>query len=197
MGTRIVPAQPPYAEKIQACFNRLQPKGIAPLALFTTLARDQRLFERLMNGAPLDVVHLTLRQREIVIDRVTALCGSEYEWGVHIAFFARRVGLSDEQIASTAKAGGADPVWSEQERLLLSTCDQLHANCDIDETSWRALQGSFSDEAILEIIMLAGYYRMISYFTNALKLPLEPYGTRFPASPSAEALKIQTRASGN
>ena len=197
MGTRIVPAQPPYAEKIQECFDRLLPKGIAPLALFTTLARDQRLFERFIHGSPLDVVHLTLRQREIVIDRVTALCGSEYEWGVHIAFFARRAGLSDEQIASTAKAGSADPVWSEQERLLLSTCDQLHANCDIDEASWRALQGSFSDEAILEILMLAGYYRMISYFTNALKLPLEPYGTRFPASPSAEALKIQTRASGN
>jgi hypothetical protein len=31
---------------------------------------------------------LSMRQREIVINRVTALCGCEYEWGVHIAFFA-------------------------------------------------------------------------------------------------------------
>ena|SRR5262245_44845157 len=183
MATRMAPAPPPYAAKIQECFDRLLPQGMAPLVLFTTLARDQRLFERCMHGAPLDVVHLTLRQREIVIDRVTALCGSEYEWGVHIAFFAKPAGLSDEQIASTAKAGGADPVWSEQERLLLSACDQLHANCDIDEASWRALRESFCDEAILEILMLAGYYRMIAYFTNALRLPLEPYGTRFPASP--------------
>lgn len=184
MGTRIAPAQAPYAAKIQECFDRLLPKGVAPLVLFTTLARDHRLFERFMHGAPLDVVHLTLRQREIIIDRVTALCGSEYEWGVHIAFFARRAGLSDEQIASTATAGGADAVWNEQERLLLSTCDQLHANCDIDETSWRTLQATFSDAAILEILMLAGYYRMISYFTNALKLPLEPFARRFPASSS-------------
>jgi len=185
MGTRMAPAQPPYAAKTQACFDRLLPKGMAPLVLFTTLARDQRLFERFMHGAPLEVVHLSLRQREIVIDRVTALCGSEYEWGVHIAIFARRAGLSDEQVASTAKVGSADPVWSEQERLLLSTCEQLHANCDIDEATWRELQANFPDQAILEILMLAGYYRMISYVTNALKLPLEPFATRFPASPSS------------
>jgi alkylhydroperoxidase family enzyme len=194
MGTRIAPAQAPYAAKIQECFDRLLPKGIAPLVLFTTLARDQRLFERFMHGAPLDVVHLTLRQREIIIDRVTALCGSEYEWGVHIAFFGRRAGLSDEQIESTANAGGADPVWNEQERLLLSTCDQLHANCDIDETSWRSLQATFCDAAILEILMLAGYYRMISYFTNALKLPLESYARRFPASRSLAPTSTRTGA---
>jgi hypothetical protein len=28
--------------------------------------------------------------------------------------------------------------------------------------------------------MLAGYYRTVSYLTNALRLPLETYGARFP-----------------
>jgi hypothetical protein len=26
-----------------------------------------------------------MREREIVIDRVTASCGAEYEWGVHVS----------------------------------------------------------------------------------------------------------------
>ena len=180
MKSRIAPAQPPYAVAIQECFDRVMPKGLAPLVLFTTLARDQRLFERLMKGALLDNGHLTLRQRELIIDRVTALCGSEYEWGVHIAFFARRVGFSEQHIASTARGGAADPIWSDQERLLLEVCDQLHRKCDIDEQNWQALQQSFSDEAILEILMLAGYYRTISYLTNALRLPLETFSARFP-----------------
>jgi hypothetical protein len=36
-----------------------------------------------MNGAPLALVMVTSRsnQREIIINRVTALCKSEYEWG--------------------------------------------------------------------------------------------------------------------
>jgi alkylhydroperoxidase family enzyme len=181
MKARIAPAQPPYAATIQQCFDRLLPKGVAPLVLFTTLARDQRLFERLMNGALLDPGHLSLRQRELVIDRITALCGCEYEWGVHIALFARRAGFSEEHITATAKGGSADPIWSEQERLLLAVCDQLHRTCDIDDQNWQALQQSFSDEAILEILLLAGYYRTISSISKALRLPLESYAARFPS----------------
>jgi hypothetical protein len=64
---------------------------------------------------------------------------------------------------------------------LLTVCDQLQETCDIDDETWQALQRSFRDEALLEVLMLAGYYRMISYFSNALRLPLEPFGARFPA----------------
>ena len=94
---RIAPATPPYAPEIQARFDAIMPPGIAPLTLFRVLARDQRLFARFAGGSLLDKGHLTLRQREIVIDRVTARCGSEYEWGVHIAFFAERAGLDAAQ----------------------------------------------------------------------------------------------------
>jgi hypothetical protein len=45
---------------------------------------------------------LTRRQRELVIDRVCARCGDEYEWGLHIAHWASRVGLSDAEIAALA-----------------------------------------------------------------------------------------------
>ena len=110
MSARIAPVKPPFSADTQAVFDRIMPPGAPPLALFTTLARDARLFERLRGGSLLDKGHLTLRQREVVIDRVTALSGSEYEWGVHVAFFARRAGLDEAQVASTAKSGAADPV---------------------------------------------------------------------------------------
>jgi alkylhydroperoxidase family enzyme len=180
MTTRISPAQPPFPAEIQERFDRLMPKGMAPLVLFTTLARDKRLFQKFMAGGLLDPGHLTLRQREIVIDRVTALCGSEYEWGVHIAFFAKRAGLDENQVASTVKRGKDDPVWSDEDRALLAACDQLHQNCDIDDETWQNLRQRFSEEALLEILMLAGYYRTVSYITNAVRLPLESHAARFP-----------------
>jgi hypothetical protein len=34
--------------------------------------------------------------------------------------------------------------------------------------------------ALIEILMLAGFYRTVSYLTNALRLPLESYAARFP-----------------
>jgi len=178
--SRIEPLQPPFPTEIQERLDRRMPKGTAPLVLFTTLARDKRLFERFMAGSLLDPGHLTLRQREIVIDRVTALCRSEYEWGVHVAFFANRANLDEDQVASTVNGGKADPVWRDEERALLAACDQLHQNCDIDDETWRHLRQHFSEEALLEIVMLAGRYRMVSYLTNALRLPLESYAARFP-----------------
>jgi hypothetical protein len=47
-----------------------------------------------MAGGLLDRGSIGLRDRAIVIDRACARCGSEYEWGVHVALFAARVGLT-------------------------------------------------------------------------------------------------------
>jgi alkylhydroperoxidase family enzyme len=177
---RIAPANAPYPAEIQARFDAVMPPGVAPLVLFRTLARDQRLFQRFVGGGLLDKGHLTLRQREIVIDRVTARCGSEYEWGVHVAFFAERVGFDEAQQRSLVRGGAGDACWKPEDALLIRFCDALHASCDIDDALWTELRARFSEEAMLELLLLAGFYRTVSYLTNALRLPLESYAARFP-----------------
>ena len=179
---RITPANAPYPPEIEERFDALMPPGVAPLVLFRTLARDQRLFSRFSGGGLLDKGHLTLRQREIVIDRVTARCGSQYEWGVHVAFFAKRVGFDEAQLRSLVRGGAADACWRPEEALLIRFCDALHASCDIDDTLWTELRAQFSEEAMLELLLLAGFYRTVSYLTNALRLPLESYAARFPSA---------------
>ncbi len=181
METRVAPAKPPFSPEIQQRLDQIMPQGVSPLVLLTTLARDPRLFERFVAGGLLDKGHLSLRQREIVIDRVTALCGSEYEWGVHISFFASRAGLTEEQIASTVKGGASDPFWTEEERVLLKACNELHETCDLNDHTWNALRQFLSEEALLEVLLLNGFYRTVSYLTNALRLPCEPFARRFPA----------------
>ena len=177
---RIAPAEAPYPPEVAARFDKLMPPGLAPLTLFRVLARDARLFQRFMGGGLLDKGHLTLRQREIVIDRVTARCGSAYEWGVHVAFFAERAGLDAAQQRSLARGGPDDACWSAVDALLVRLCDALHDRCDIDDALWASLREAFSEAAMLELLLLAGFYRTVSYLTNALRLPLEPYAARFP-----------------
>lgn len=53
---------------------------------------------------------------------------------------------------------------------------------------WADLRGRFSEEAILELLMLAGFYTMVSYVTNGLRLPLEDFARRFPDA-GADVLK--------
>jgi alkylhydroperoxidase family enzyme len=176
---RIAPVQPPYEPPLQAVFDAIM-RGKPPLVLFTTLARDARLFEKFRGGSLLDRGHLTLRQREVVINRTTARCGSEYEWGVHVAIYGEKAGFTPEQIRSFVHGSATDRCWDEADAVLLRFCDALHANCTVDDALWNELRETFSEEAMLELILLAGFYRTVSYLTNSLALPPEGFAARFP-----------------
>lgn len=180
MSARMTPALPPFAAGIDEALARTM-KGRPPLRLFTTLARDPRLFAKFFAGGLLDRGHLALRQREIVINRTTARCRSEYEWGVHIAAFGAHVGFDDAQVRAFVHGDASAPCWDAQDALLIRLCDALHEACDVDDALWEALRQHFSDEALIELLMLAGFYRTVSYLTNALRLPLEETAARFPA----------------
>jgi alkylhydroperoxidase family enzyme len=179
-AARIASAQPPFPAAVQGWLDLTMPPGMPPLLLFTTLARDARLFGRFFAGGLLDRGHLTLRQRELVIHRTTALNRSEYEWGVHVALFSARVQLTPPQLHSTVHGGADDACWSDEDRLLLRLCDALHASSTLDDALWAALRERFSEEAMLELLLLAGFYRTVSYLTNALQLPPEANAARFP-----------------
>jgi alkylhydroperoxidase family enzyme len=175
---RVTPREPPYPEPVQAALDRIMPAGVPPLALFRTLARNQRVFLRVMAGGLLDRGSIGLREREIVIDRTCARCGSEYEWGVHVAFFAERAGLTAAQVAATAT--GDEGAFPERERLLLRLVDALHDEARVGDELWAALRAHWSEEQLIELVALTGFYHLISFATNALRIPLEPYGARLP-----------------
>lgn len=175
---RVDPPSEPLDPDVQAAIDDVM-RGNPPLRLFTTLARDRRLFFKFFRGGLLDPGHLSLRQREIVIDRTTALCGAEYEWGVHVTTFAGAAGLTHEELASLTHGSSADPCWSDADRLLIDLCDALHADATVDDALWRELAEQFDPEAAIELLLLAGFYRTTSYLVNGLALPLEEGMARF------------------
>jgi alkylhydroperoxidase family enzyme len=181
MTGRIAPAERPYAEDLEATLARLMPPGVAPLLLFRTVARDERLFRRFMAGALLDKGTLTLRERELAIDRACARCGAEYEWGVHMALFGRRAGFGEAERRATLAPGADAACWTARDRLIVRMVDQLHDTASIDDALWAELAAEFEDTQLIELIMLAGLYRMVSYLTNALRLPNESWAERFSA----------------
>jgi len=178
---RIAPAEPPHPPAIAAALDRIMPKGVPPLVLFRTMARSPRVFEKMFAGGLLDKGPLSLRQREIVIDRTTARLGAEYEWGVHIAFFADKVGFDAERVAATVHGPADAPCWSADERALLAAVDDLVDRRTIADATWDRLAAHFDEAQILEVIALAGYYHTIGFLCRALELPPEPYAARFPA----------------
>lgn len=181
MTARIAPAAGPFPPDVEAALAAVM-RGRPPLVLFTTLLRDLRLARKFFAGSLLDRGHLALRERELVILRTTARCGSEYEWGVHVAAFGARAGLDEAQCRSLVHGGAADACWSEDDRDLVALADAMHQQCDVEEPLWQRLRRRFGEEAMLELLLLGGFYRTVSLLTNALRLPLEADAARFPAA---------------
>ena len=177
--SRIAPLQPPYVPPIQAQFDAIM-RGAPPLMLFRVIAGSPRAWDKFRAGSLLDPGPLALRQREIVIDRTCALTGCEYEWGVHVAIFAKAAELSDEQIRATVQGRADAPCWSPSEQVLIAAVDALHHRATLSDGEFAALSAHYDDAKIFEVILLCGVYRTVSYLANGLDLPLEVNAARFP-----------------
>jgi 4-carboxymuconolactone decarboxylase len=173
-ASRVEPVAAPYPPELQKAFDAIMPPGVPPLALFTTLARVPRIWERFRAGSLLDRGPVALRHREIVIDRTCARCGCAYEWGVHVAFFARRVALTEEQVRATVHGGADHSAWSDEERLLVRMVDELHDSASLSDELWDALAGAFSVEQILELLALVGFYHVRLRIHRAPAVPERP-----------------------
>jgi alkylhydroperoxidase family enzyme len=178
--SRIAPLEPPYPPDIRQQFDQIM-RGAPPLTLFRVVAGDARAWQKFRAGSLLDRGPLSLRQREIVIDRTCARTGCEYEWGVHVRAFGAAAKLTDEEVRATVLGDAAAPCWSAAEQALIAAVDALHLRATLDDAEFAALSTHYDNAQIFEIILLCGFYRTVSYLANGLNLPLEETAARFPA----------------
>jgi alkylhydroperoxidase family enzyme len=124
---------------------------------------------------------LTLRQRELIIDRTTALCDADYEWGIHVAVYAQKAGLTPPQIASLATGAPSDSCWPDPvDAAVISAVDELHRTGDLADETWNDLVAGVGDEGAVDLILIAGWYHAISFAVRALRLPAEPGSAELP-----------------
>jgi alkylhydroperoxidase family enzyme len=189
MTSRIDPVQPPYPPQVAERLAAMMPPGAPPILLFRTFVRNLPMTTAMSGWGGYELsrrLSLSMRDREIIIDRTCARCGCEYEWGVHVAFFAGRVGLSERQITSLTHGSASDPCWADdRDRLLIEAADALHDAADIGDDLWHRLAGLFSQEQLLDLLMLVGWYHAISFTANGARVPREDGAPRFADVTSA------------
>ena len=180
---RIEPISPPYEPDIAHQLEAMMPAGVPPILLFRTFVRNVPMTSAMGGWGRYELskrLSLSMRDREIVIDRTCARCGADYEWGVHIAFFAERVGLTSKQITSLTHGSCDDSCWSDdRDRLLIAAVDALHDRCDIDEPLWERLAAVLTDAQLLDLLLLCGWYHAISFAANGARVALEEGAPRF------------------
>ncbi|WP_110205459.1 carboxymuconolactone decarboxylase family protein [Nocardioides daejeonensis] len=135
-----------------------------PPGVFLTLGRNRRLFwgwlhfaGRLMPGG-----RLPRRETELVILRVAASAGSEYEWTQHAGMGAR-AGLSQAELAALRDlTGEAEYPWPERDAMLLRVTDELLTEQDLSDDTWALMSGHLDERRCIELVMLVGHYRMLA-----------------------------------
>lgn len=181
---RIAPLEPPFDGELGPLLAKMTPPE-APnvLALFRVLARNPKLAARMMSTGGHFLgpgSSLAIRDREIVIDRTCARCGNEYEWGVHVAAFAKAAALTDAEVRHTMSYPADPDAWAPNEAALIAMVDALHETSTVDDATWADLARHYDEAQLIELLMLAGWYHAISFVCNAARVPLETWQARLP-----------------
>lgn len=157
-----------------------QPDG-SELNIFATLARHPRVLKRwaAFGGVLLYGGRLTDRERELLIMRAGYRCGSQYEWGQHVAF-SHAAGITDDEIERIAEGPDATG-WSPAEAALLRAVDELHDDSRISDKTWADLASRYDEQQLIEVCMVVGQYHLVAFTLNSLGVEPEPGLPEMPA----------------
>ncbi len=124
-------------------------RGAPPLLLLRTIARNPRVLQRFLAGGLLDRGSISLRQRELMILRTCALCGAEYEWGVHVATFGAKAGWTPEQCIRAHEAAPTTPAGRTTNALIRAR-RQLHATSSVGDARLARRPSHFAPEQLID-----------------------------------------------
>jgi alkylhydroperoxidase family enzyme len=155
-----------------------------PLNIFRMMGHQPTVLKRFnaLGGAFLAHGLLPAREREIVILRVGWNCRSVYEFGQHV-LMGQAAGLSDAEIAALATTRAVGP-WSADDQALIALADEICADDCAGDATFAALRQRWSDAELVELVCLAGFYRMVSGFLNTLGVQPEAGLPGWPDGPA-------------
>jgi alkylhydroperoxidase family enzyme len=146
---------------------------LPPLNIFRMLAGGEGLlaaFARfgthLLYKTALDPV-----LREIAILRVGVLSGAGYEVYQHERI-AKGIGMSDDLIAAIHAGPDAKP-FDDLQRLAMRFTDDVVANVRATDGTFAPLRERLSLQELQELIMVIGYYMIVSRFLETFDVDIE------------------------
>jgi alkylhydroperoxidase family enzyme len=147
-----------------------RPKGLNVLG---TLARHPALTRAFhtFNGHVLFGTTLSERQRELLVLRVAAVRGAEYEWAQH-AVLAADVGLATHDVARVAEGPDA-PGWSALDGALVRAVDELVADALIGDATWAALAAELDEHQLMDVVFTVGAYDLLAMAFRSFGVELD------------------------
>jgi len=130
------------------------------LAAKSTPLGSQLRYNGVLSGADRELTILTAG-REVE---------ATYEWHAHEPI-AREVGVSAEAI-ETLRNGGSTDGLGDHEALVIDVVRSLYREHKLSDDLYARAEAAFGRKALVETIVLAGYYGMVGFVLNAFEVDL-------------------------
>jgi alkylhydroperoxidase family enzyme len=85
---------------------------------------------------------------------------------------AGQAGLSEEKILGVRDPGSC-AAFSENERAVIRMVDELMEQSEVSPATLAILKKSFTDSDLIELLMVAGFWRTIAGILKTARVPLD------------------------
>lgn len=168
-------------------------RDLPPLNVFLTLALNEPLAAAFhaLGGHLLRAGTIPERERELVVLRTGWRCASEYEFGQHTGL-GRNAGLTETELLRLTSDG--EQGWEPDDGALLRMVDELCADDIVSDATWERLT-RWTAEQRLELLVLTGFYRLVSGMLNSAGVALDPSTPGWPHGTQARLSAPRNEAS--
>lgn len=161
---RILPAGEPLSAALTESMNKLLPPGAPSPQIFLTVARNEGLFNYLVQTGLLGPTGLLDRKvlapalREMIILRTCVSANNLYEFNLHVQTISERMGLSRAKIDDLKSAAPNTVLWNAAEQALWPLIDQLVKSLSLSDGAYAAARSHYDESTLIEIVQLIGLY---------------------------------------
>jgi alkylhydroperoxidase family enzyme len=148
-----------------------RPKGLNALGVMAYYPELTHAFH-VFNGHVLFGTSLTIRQRELMVLRISAVRGALYEWTQHKWMARNEAGMTDEEIERVAEGPDARG-WGEEDRTLLRAVDELIAHARIGDETWSRLRAVLGEQQVMDLVFTVGAYDTLAMAFKTFGIQLD------------------------
>ncbi len=186
--TRIEPLLPPqwdevaldalgaFPRSLEFVLNRWNNGGVdvRGLNVLGVMARHPPLAKAFMtfNAHVSGASTLSVRERELMILRISWLRQSEYEYMQHV-ILGLRAGLTEAEI-DRVQLGPDALGWDANDADLVRAVDELKENARIEAPTWARLAQRYSIPQLMDLVFVVGCYEILAMAINSFDTQQDP-----------------------
>lgn len=178
---RIEPLATPLSDTLQQRMDKLIPRGMAAPKLFLTVARNEALFNAMVDMGFIGPTGLFDRRslpsqlRELLILRTCVAAENDYEYNLHVQTISARMGLTPAQIVDVKAPVPSSEHWSDAERAACDLVDELVRTRNVTDATFARVRQHFDEPTLIEITHLVGLYTGVAMLVALARPRLDQY----------------------